>query len=125
MNVSLGRQTYYEQVWKFVRQVPVGKVVTYGQIAQSLPKPQAFDMDDVEVSIARLVGSAMAASPADVPWHRVINSQGKVSGRAEAATQVQLLEAEGLRFFKGRIDLTEHQWHGPNSVEQPMQHRLF
>jgi len=125
MSLSSGRQLYFEQVWKFVRQVPAGKVVTYGQIAQSLPEPKALDFDAQEVSAARLVGSAMSASPADVPWHRVINSQGKVSGRAEANKQVQLLEAEGLSFLQGRIDLNEHQWHGPNPVDQPKQHQLF
>lgn len=120
-----GKHAYYEQVWDFVRQVPTGKVVTYGQIAGSIPEPQTFDIDEHALPAARLVGSAMAASPADVPWHRVINAQGKVSNRPEANKQVQLLEAEGLSFDQGRIDLIEHQWHGSNQADQPMQHQLF
>lgn len=125
MSVPAGQLAYYKQVWSFVRQVPTGKVVTYGQIAQSLPEPQTLDIDEQALPAARLVGSAMAASPADVPWHRVINSQGKVSNRPEANKQVQLLEAEGLSFLQGRIDLNEHQWLGSKQADQPKQHQLF
>ncbi len=125
MSVPAGQLAYYKQVWSFVRQVPTGKVVTYGQIAQSLPEPLTLDIDEQALPAARLVGSAMAASPADVPWHRVINSQGKVSNRPEANKQVQLLEAEGLSFLQGRIDLNQHQWHGSNQADQPKLQQLF
>ena len=108
-----------------MRQVPSGKVVTYGQIGKALPEPQELDLNNQVVPAARLVGSAMAASPVDVPWHRVINSQGKVSSRADASKQVRLLEAEGLRFVQGRIDLNKYQWSGPNEAERPQQHELF
>ncbi len=125
VNISPDKQAYFEQVWKFVRQVPCGKVVTYGQIAQSLPEPLALIQEEQEVSAARLVGSAMAACPADVPWHRVINAQGKVSSRADTSKQIRLLETEGLCFLQGRINLKEHQWPGPNHADQPKQHQLF
>ncbi len=118
-------QTYFEQVWRFVRQVPSGKVITYGQIARALPEPPVNELPQQPASAARLVGSAMAACPADVPWHRVINAQGKVSSRADAARQIRLLEAEGLCFTHGRIDLREHQWHGPDAADRPKQHSLL
>ena len=105
MTNSSMKQAYFELVWNFVRQVPSGYVVTYGQIAQSLPAPPALALDEEAVSVSRLVGSAMAACTADVPWHRVINAQGKVSHRANTDKQIQLLEAEGLSFAQGRIDL--------------------
>lgn len=122
MIISTHQQAYFEQVWDFVRRVPAGKVVTYGQIAQSLPEPQEIDET---TSVARLVGSAMAACPTDVPWHRVINAQGKVSSRADASKQVHLLEAEGLCFTLGRIDLNEHQWQSSSEPGRPKQHQLF
>lgn len=133
MSVSTGQHTYFEKVWDFVRQVPSGKVVTYGQIAQSLPPPpeQAIERGIGQAgSAARLVGSAMAACPADVPWHRVINAQGKVSNLADANRQLKLLEAEGLSFIQGRIDLHEHQWpginvQGTNERDRPKQQTLF
>ena len=123
VSVSQSRQAYFEQVWEYVRQVPYGKVVTYGQVSQALPDPQ--DADPQMVSIAQLVGSAMAASPADVPWHRVINAQGRVSTRADASRQIQLLEAEGLYFVQGRLDLNEHQWQGLGEITRPKQDSLF
>ena len=125
MTNTPGKQAYFEQVWEFVRTVPHGRVVTYGQIAQSLPAPLDNVLNEQEVSASRLVGSAMGACPADVPWHRVINAQGKVSNRADATRQLQLLEAEGLCFLQGRIDLNEHQWHGVDQPERPKQHQLF
>jgi methylated-DNA-protein-cysteine methyltransferase-like protein len=125
MSFSASQQAYFNEVWNFVRQVPPGKLVTYGQIAMSLPQPQDFDFNEQTVSTAQLVGSAMAMCPADVPWHRVINAQGRVSSRAGASKQLQLLEAEGLNFVQGRVDLNQHQWQGPNEADAPKQHRLF
>lgn len=125
MSFSRSQQNYFNEVWTFVRQVPFGRVVTYGQIAQSLPKPQDFDLNEPTSSLARLVGSAMAVCPADVPWHRVINAQGRVSNRAGASEQLQLLEAEGLRIVNGRIDLNQHQWQVSGETLMPKQHQLF
>lgn len=125
MNISPHKQAYFEEVWQFVRRVPCGKVVTYGQIAQSLPEPPPLPQEEQAVSTSRLVGSAMASCPADVPWHRVINAQGKVSNRPDANRQIQLLESEGLCFMQGRINLDEYQWRGPNHEDAPKQHRLF
>lgn len=125
MTLSPAQQDYFETVWSFVRQVPAGRVVTYGQIAKALPVPPDLENSVNAVSGARLVGSAMAACPADVPWHRVINAQGGVSSRADAANHIRLLEAEGLSFVQGRIDLNEYQWFGPDQAESPKQHQLF
>ena len=121
-NLSPAQQTYYELVWEFVRQVPYGQVVTYGQIAQSLPEPKGPEFEEAG---ARLVGSAMAVCPDDVPWHRVINAQGRVSSRVDAARQQQRLEDEGLCFVQGRLSLEQHQWLGPNENSLPKQQSLF
>jgi len=96
----------FEQVYDLVRLVPSGRVVTYGQVARALGRPR----------IARQVGWAMRACPNDVPWHRVVNGQGRLSTRAEIGTlnpQRMLLEAEGVHFeLDGRIDLTVYGWDG-------------
>jgi methylated-DNA-protein-cysteine methyltransferase-like protein len=68
-----------------------------------------------------MVGGAMAACPADVPWQRVINSQGKVSLRKGGGGEEQrrLLEAEGVLFDeKERVDLSEFAWEGPSQDEE-------
>jgi len=98
----------YPRIYALVRQVPAGRVTTYGRLAGLVG------------TTARTVGFAMAALPAghDVPWQRVINSQGKVSPRADGdgkLIQRLLLEAEGVRFDdRERVDLAEYGWEFPD-----------
>ncbi|MBX2838974.1 MAG: MGMT family protein [Gammaproteobacteria bacterium] len=108
-----------------MRQIPYGKVSTYGQIAKLLPRPQEISAQDYKSSGPRWVGLALAACPDDVPWHRVINSQGKISHNAEPGRQRKLLELEGLVFSFQKLDLNIHQWHGPGHRDQPEQGNLF
>ncbi len=118
-------QAYNEQVWHLARQVPHGKVVTYGQIAQLIPLPAGVDPDEYKTFGARWVGEAMAACPADVPWQRVINAQGKISQRPGAQRQRQLLEAEGIVFVKDKVDLKVYKWPGPSQEDEPRQAKLL
>lgn len=125
IKIPPNQQAFFEQASDFVRKVPHGRVVTYGQIAQALSEHKDLDFEDSEVSGSRLVGSAMAACPVDVPWHRVINAQGRVSSWVDASRQQLLLEKEGLCFLQGRLDLNECQWLGPDQADKPKQHQLF
>lgn len=119
-------QAYYEQVWSIVRQIPVGKVAAYGQIAKMIPPPNGVEMETYAAFAPRWVGGAMAACPDDVPWQRVINSQGKISERAGAERQRQLLEEEGIIFdAKDRIDLKKYGWNGKTGEDEPQQPLLF
>ena len=99
-------ESFFERVYQVVRRIPPGQVATYGQIARLLEAPHA----------ARTVGWAMAASrDPGVPWHRVVNAQGRISGtrRAEAGRQRELLKVEGVVFDRdGKIDLDVYQWEG-------------
>jgi len=119
------KQLYYEQVWTLVRQVPYARVATYGQIAKLIDRPADVSADDYKNYAARWVGLAMAACPDDVPWQRVINSQGKISRRAEAGRQIQLLQSEGVLFLNEKIDLHQYQWGGPGQGDDPAQGQLF
>ena len=98
----------YQRVYAVVRQIPYGRVATYGQIAGI-----------VEGCTARMVGYAMSATPwgSDVPWQRVINSEGKISPRSSghgSILQRELLEEEGVRFDRHqRIDFAQFGWQGP------------
>jgi len=115
-------QAYYAQVWDLVRQVPPGKVATYGQIALLLPPPPGVDFEAWRAFGPRWVGGAMAACPEDVPWQRVINSKGEISPRLGAGKQRELLEGEGVTFNeKGRIDLKKFGW----ETQKPEQPILF
>ncbi len=102
---------FKEQVWDIVRQIPAGKVTTYGRIAEMIPPPGNLDPKDYLTFGARWVGGAMAGCPADVPWQRVINAQGKISLRRGAGEQRKLLEAEGVQFDgRDRVDLNIYLW---------------
>jgi methylated-DNA-protein-cysteine methyltransferase related protein len=97
----------YQQIYALTRQVPPGCVTTYGQIGKLIG------------CNARTVGFAMAALPlgSDVPWQRVINSQGKVSPRRDGEgnlLQQDLLVSEGICFAaNGRVDLQKYQYQFP------------
>ena len=119
------RQIYYEQIWELTRQVPRGKVATYGQLGQMLTPPKGIAPEDYKVFCPRWVGEAMAACPQDVPWQRVINSQGKISQRLDAEKQKLLLEREGLVFINEKLDLNRYQWGNPEQEATPKQTNLF
>ena len=102
---------FQEFVWEIARQIPPGTVSTYGQIAAMIPPPGKLNLKDYEAFGARWVGGAMANCPPDVPWQRVINSEGKISPRPGADLQRGLLEAEGIEFDRrGRVDLKRFGW---------------
>jgi len=111
------RDTYNATVWEVVRQIPAGKVATYGQIAALIPPPGGASESGYRAWGPRWVGGAMAACPPDVPWQRVVNSQGKISLRKGAEQQRQHLEAEGVVFDdRDRIDLAKFSWQGPSET---------
>jgi methylated-DNA-protein-cysteine methyltransferase-like protein len=90
-------------VYAFVRRIPMGQVVTYGQVAAFLGRARA----------ARAVGGAMKRCPDDVPWHRVVNAVGAISRRRHAGsmlTQRIRLEQEGVRLRRGRVPLARYRW---------------
>jgi methylated-DNA-protein-cysteine methyltransferase-like protein len=104
-------------VWEIVRQIPLGRVTTYGRIAAMIPPPAGRNAKSYLAFGSRWVGGAMAACPDDVPWQRVINAQGMISSRPGAGKQRELLEDEGVEFNdRGRIDIKEYGWVGPPAV---------
>jgi len=90
----------YQQIHEIIRLIPVGKVATYGQIADIVG------------------GYAASAIPfdSDIPWQRVINFQGGISTRSGVSgelLQQELLEAEGIQFDQnGRTNLELYRWKG-------------
>lgn len=116
---------YQATVWEIARQIPSGQVSTYGQIASMIPPPGSLNLKDYEAFGARWVGGAMANCPDDVPWQRVINSQGKISLRSGAERQKELLLEERVEFDeKDRVDFDRYGWNGPDP-EWCKAHGLF
>jgi methylated-DNA-protein-cysteine methyltransferase related protein len=101
--------SFQQRVYALVRQIPPGRVTTYSAIATLIYTPRA----------ARAVGQALKAGVwggDEVPWQRVINSQGRISFRgdvARAVLQRALLEREGVCFdAAGRVELARYGWWG-------------
>jgi methylated-DNA-protein-cysteine methyltransferase related protein len=97
----------YHQIYDIVRQIPSGRIATYGQIAELAGLPRQ----------ARLVGYALfrVTDTDDIPWHRVINAKGEISEspfrEGNDHLQRSLLEAEGIRFDRnGKVSFREHLW---------------
>ena len=119
MNIANDR-AYRERVYELVRQIPRGRVMTYGQIALVLG----------EGYTPRTVGYVMHAADSEgVPWQRVINSQGKCStGRMTIPVNLQqtMLEQEGVAFdVKGKCDLRQYEWWPEDSEPEDLQPSLL
>ncbi len=113
---DVNSQGYRERVFEIVRQIPAARVMTYGQIANILG----------EGYTPRTVGFVMhSANSEDVPWQRVINSQGACStGRIilPEHKQQRLLEAEGIEFdARGRCNLDRYRWSPVNTDQESNQ----
>jgi methylated-DNA-protein-cysteine methyltransferase related protein len=103
---------FYEQVYAVVRRIPAGQVTSYGRIAHMLGRPRA----------ARAVGYALNAlkdAPAGltaVPWHRVVNSSGRISlvhREVNATQQAELLRREGIPVSEHlTLDIKTYLWQG-------------
>ena len=99
--------TTHATIYSVVSRIPRGRVATYGQVALLAGLPGQ----------ARLVGYALSAldDHSRVPWHRVVNAAGEISGRSDCSDfqdlQRRRLKREGVRFdARGRIDLARLRW---------------
>jgi len=94
------------RIWQVVSLIPKGKLATYGDVARQAGMPGA----------ARRVGLALRNLPPEtrIPWHRVINAQGRISlpaGSASQYRQRQRLQDEGLSFRPNNsLDLKKYRW---------------
>jgi methylated-DNA-protein-cysteine methyltransferase-like protein len=98
-------QNTFEKIYQVVCQIPYGQVATYGQVA-ALAGNRRW---------ARVVGYALHVNPDPerIPCYRVVNRQGEVSSAfafGGSNRQIALLEAEGVCFVDGRVDMARFQW---------------
>ena len=102
--MSVEDDGFFARVYAFVRRVPRGRVVTYGQVAAILGVPRG----------ARAVGWAMRALPeemaGEVPWHRVVGTGGRISPRRGPGPEIQRrrLRAEKVAFVGACVDMDVH-----------------
>jgi methylated-DNA-protein-cysteine methyltransferase related protein len=109
LKTSLSKNTStYDRIYEIVRQIPYGQIATYGQVAE---------LSNL-AGKARVVGYALYRvdpQTSDVPWHRVVNSQGQISEspfrNGGDYFQRSLLEQEGVKFSSaGKINLRKYRW---------------
>ena len=97
--------TKEDLIYTIICAIPEGKVASYGQVAKLAGYPNN----------SRLVGRLLKVMPegSSIPWHRVVNSQGKISfpeGSNKHLEQRQKLLSEGVTFNKDKINMRLHQW---------------
>ena len=102
---SITAEDAYPLIWKVVRKIPRGKVASYAQVAFAAGLPGR----------ARMVGRALsdAGANARLPWHRVINAQGRIAlpKSSEAyVEQMARLIAEGVQFESDRVSFAKYGW---------------
>jgi methylated-DNA-protein-cysteine methyltransferase related protein len=101
----------WDPVYRLVKQIPRGRVLSYGALAKALRLRGG----------ARSAGRAMAATPSGkgIPWHRVVGERGKILIREPyASLQKKLLESEGVKITESHVDLRTHLWTPPENSLQ-------
>ena len=95
----------FNRIYDVVKQIPYGKVATYGQIASLAGNPR----------LARVVGYALHVNPDpdNIPCFRVVNKSGRVSPAFAFGgenMQIELLQREGVEFINGLVDMEKFLW---------------
>ena len=101
----------WDPVYKVVKQIPRGRVTTYGALAKALRLRGG----------ARTAGRAMAATPSGkgIPWHRVVGDGGRLLIREPyGSLQRKLLQSEGVKLVDLRVDLKRYLWSLPGSAKK-------
>ena len=101
----MNREARLARIYETIRDIPSGRVASYGQIAEIAGIPRG----------ARQVGWALRQLPRghDVPWHRVITASGRIAfeaGSAHFEKQRRLLKKENIAVVSGRVDMRRYRW---------------
>lgn len=96
---------FTHKVIQVVHQIPTGKVMSYGQVAQAAGSPRGARQ------VVRILHTMSNAY--DLPWHRVVNAQGRIvlKDAEEASTQKERLISEGIQVdWTGQMDLQKYRY---------------
>lgn len=105
LNIPNIPQSPMAKIWHIVAMIPSGKVTSYGKVADFAGLPRR----------ARYVSKALKSAPEhlSLPWHRVLNSQGKISFEKNSDSfreQMELLRLEGVTVKGGKVNLSNFEW---------------
>lgn len=100
-----GSKQEYRRIWNTIAAIPRGRVASYGQIGELAGFARG----------ARLVVRALRYAPKELqlPWHRVLNAQGKIAIPANSPSyteQARRLASEDVPFIGGRVDMDQYRW---------------
>lgn len=98
---------FTERVIRIIQGIPAGHVMTYGQVAAEAGNPRGARQ------VVRILHSMSAKH--GLPWHRIINAKGEIS--FTTGEQREFLEAEGIQFKNGKVDLMTYRWFPPDAEE--------
>ncbi len=104
------KYSFFENVWEVARQIPSGRVTSYGAIAEYLGSKKS----------ARMVGWAMNSSPPDVPAQRVLNRNGLLTGASHfppERSMESLLQAEGVEVVDNQVKKFEELFWHPRELD--------
>ena len=106
--VQMETKNSFERIYDVVRQIPRGKVASYGQVA-ALAGNRRW---------SRVVGYALHVNPDEkgIPCYRVVTTEGYVSSAfafGGGNRQIELLQADGIEFIDGHVDMNRFQWDTP------------
>lgn len=113
---------FYRKVWTLVRQIPPGKVTSYGRIAEMLGASGAARQVGYAMSALKNRGNEPGFEP--VPWQRVVGHDGKIVIKGPGPgrfRQAELLQEEGVILDEHfRVDMDTHIWEGllPHEVDE-------
>ena len=106
-----GQRMSWDPVYRLVKQIPRGRVTTYGALAKTLRLRGG----------ARTAGRAMAATPSGkgIPWHRVVGDHGKLLiHEPYGSLQRKLLQSEGVELVEFRVNLKKYLWTPGSSAKK-------
>jgi methylated-DNA-protein-cysteine methyltransferase related protein len=112
----MAKNSGWSPVYKLVKQIPRGRVITYGSLARALRLRGG----------ARAAGRALAATPKGkgIPWHRVVGHGGKLLIREPyASLQRKLLESENVTLLEARVKMAQHVWE-PSKTKSSAKRRI-
>jgi len=103
--MSANSKQDYQRIWNTIAAIPSGRVASYGQIGELAGYARG----------ARLVARALRYAPIEMnlPWHRVLNAQGKIAIPANSPShkeQARRLASEDVLFISGRVDMSRFRW---------------
>ena len=103
--MSVNARRDYQRIWNTIAAIPSGRVASYGQIGELAGFARG----------ARLVARALRYAPKEMnlPWHRVLNAQGKIAIPANSPShkeQARRLVSEDVPFLRGRVDMARYRW---------------